>query len=78
MVNSSGRTGLAASVSRTVAADGYTAGTTGNGAHTNASTIDYPPGDAAAAQALARTLAITTTSSDLIRPHPTPLRRPTT
>ncbi|MBN9098759.1 MAG: LCP family protein [Pseudonocardia sp.] len=64
VVNASGRAGLAASVRRTVASDGYTAGTTGNSAHTDASTIGYPPGAAAAAQALAHTLGIATTSPD--------------
>lgn len=65
VLNATGRTGLAASVSHTLVVDGYTAGETGNSTRKGTVTvIHYPVGSSAAASALAGTLGTAHTEQD--------------
>jgi LCP family protein required for cell wall assembly len=62
--NATGRPGLAATVSTTLTADGYTAGTTGNAVRSASTVVHYPGGAADAAAALARTLGTSHAEQD--------------
>jgi LCP family protein required for cell wall assembly len=66
--NATGRAGLAATVSRTLTADGYTAGTTGNAVRSTSTVVHYPAGAATAAAALAGTLGTSHTELDSVLP----------
>lgn len=64
VLNATGRTGLAATVSQTLAGDGYTAGSTGNTARRASTVVHFPAGAGAAAAALAGTLGTSHTTED--------------
>ncbi|MDT7710593.1 MAG: hypothetical protein QOG20_6200 [Pseudonocardiales bacterium] len=65
VLNGTGRTGLAASVSQKLTGDGYPAGATGNSSHKGSTTVvHYPAGDSAAASALAGVLGTSHTMQD--------------
>lgn len=65
VLNATGRSGLAASVSHTLVGDGYTAGETGNSTRKGSTTVvHYPAGSVAAASALAGTLGTSHTEQD--------------
>jgi anionic cell wall polymer biosynthesis LytR-Cps2A-Psr (LCP) family protein len=64
VLNATGRTGLAATVSHTLAGDGYTAGSTGNSTRAPATVVRYPAGSATAAGSLAGALGTSRTEQD--------------